>query len=248
MARADGHKVVICQNPDKVPDGDLLLLHLDCSIIPEQYLEAAKKFPVAINGTVSNICKTNISSRLLERNSEWAGAVFVKSNLNSYGFPEESQNRRARHLKQPEPYPAHIVAKSYAHYASMVDVPADVWLAPELIVEKFTDERAKDGFVMRTYFFCGDQERCAMHVSPLLEVKGADVIRSEPAKVPDEIRALREQMGFDFGKFDFVIHDNVPVLLDANKTPGNFNTSPVIEARIETLAAEMYLGLIRSLP
>jgi len=36
---------------------------------------------------------------------------------------------------------------------------------------------------------------------------------------PSEIEALRERMGFDYGKFDYVIHEGRVILLDANKTP-----------------------------
>ena len=31
---------------------------------------------------------------------------------------------------------------------------------------------------------------------------------------------LRQELGFDYGKFDYVVHDGRPVLLDANKTTG----------------------------
>jgi hypothetical protein len=37
--------------------------------------------------------------------------------------------------------------------------------------------------------------------------------------VPESLRAERERLGFDFGKFDFVYHDGKAILLDANKTP-----------------------------
>ncbi|HNC46927.1 MAG TPA: hypothetical protein PLU80_22335, partial [Acidobacteriota bacterium] len=36
---------------------------------------------------------------------------------------------------------------------------------------------------------------------------------------PDMI-ALRHRLKFDYGKFDYVIHNGQPVLLDANKTVG----------------------------
>jgi hypothetical protein len=30
----------------------------------------------------------------------------------------------------------------------------------------------------------------------------------------------RKRLNFDYGKFDYVVHDGQPVLLDANKTTG----------------------------
>lgn len=38
--------------------------------------------------------------------------------------------------------------------------------------------------------------------------------------MPPELRAERERLDFDFGKFDFVVHEGEPLLLDANRTPG----------------------------
>jgi hypothetical protein len=38
--------------------------------------------------------------------------------------------------------------------------------------------------------------------------------------VPDELRQRRHELGFNYGKFDFVLHQGKANLLDANKTPG----------------------------
>jgi hypothetical protein len=59
-------------------------------------------------------------------------------------------------------------------------------------------------------------------------LKGSSIKGYEPCGVPDEIRAERERLGFDFGKFDFVIHDGRPILLDANKTPSTPADSPAV--------------------
>ena len=37
--------------------------------------------------------------------------------------------------------------------------------------------------------------------------------------VPPALRRRRAELGFDFGKFDYVVQDGEPVLLDANRTP-----------------------------
>ena len=61
-------------------------------------------------------------------------------------------------------------------------------------------------------------------------IHGADrTARSEPVlrgsrdstSSGEALRAERERLGFDYGKFDYVIHRGTPVLLDANRTPGN---------------------------
>ena len=38
--------------------------------------------------------------------------------------------------------------------------------------------------------------------------------------VHPDIVELIKRMKFDYGKFDYVMHEGKPVLLDANKTPG----------------------------
>jgi hypothetical protein len=61
--------------------------------------------------------------------------------------------------------------------------------------------------------------------------------------VPDFLRAERERLGFDYGKFDFVIHDGQAVLLDANKTPGPPPSSPDAMERNARLAGGIEMML-----
>ena len=79
--------------------------------------------------------------------------------------------------------------------------------------ERFLPERLGDMYVIRTWVFFGDRERCRRFLSPHPLVKGRGMIPDEPVPVPDSIRAQRERLGFDFGKFDFVIHGEDGVLL-----------------------------------
>jgi hypothetical protein len=50
-------------------------------------------------------------------------------------------------------------------------------------------------------------------------------MQRERVEVHPEIPELAKRMGFDFGKFDYVMHEGKPVLLDANKTPGARKTA-----------------------
>jgi hypothetical protein len=50
-------------------------------------------------------------------------------------------------------------------------------------------------------------------------VTGADATERVSVPVPDELRAMRRALGFDYGKFDFVVNEGKAVLLDANRTP-----------------------------
>ena len=63
--------------------------------------------------------------------------------------------------------------------------------------------------------------------------------------MPDELRALRRQLGFDYGKFDFVMHEGRAVLLDANKTPGRARNLSAFLAAGNANLADGFEGLIR---
>ena len=49
-------------------------------------------------------------------------------------------------------------------------------------------------------------------------VNASTQVRVEPIEPDPEIARLRHQLGFDYGKFDYVIHGGNAVLLDTNKT------------------------------
>ncbi|MEZ6002120.1 hypothetical protein [Hyphomonas sp.] len=61
--------------------------------------------------------------------------------------------------------------------------------------------------------------------------------------IPEELRVIREQMGFDYGKFDYVEHDGKAFLLDANKTPSYGHSDTTDSPRVRSLAEgiEAYL-------
>ena len=86
------------------------------------------------------------------------------------------------------------------------------------LVDEFA-EQEPDGHAIRIWVFCGDRERCNRYVSPDRLVKGPNVVRREPVPVPDDLRARRRDLGFEYGKFDFVVYDGRSILLDANRTP-----------------------------
>ena len=37
--------------------------------------------------------------------------------------------------------------------------------------------------------------------------------------MPDELVALRQRLGFDFGKFGYLVYDDRAIVFDVNKTP-----------------------------
>ena len=209
-------------SPDNRLDADAAFLHVVPTVVDEEYCELANSYPFAINAATGDTTKRKVSLNLVDRASDWAGQVIVKSDLNNFGKTEHLHNFRARHFRQPLPHHNLPPAIDYRVYDQLAKVPEPIWHDDRFVVEKFLPEdNGDDTFSLRTWVFLGARERCTRHVVPKSISKANDVIRSEPCEVPQAIRDQRKRLGFDYGKFDFVVHEGQPVLLDANRTPGN---------------------------
>ena len=196
------------------------MLHVDTTVTPPEYLAYARSFPFCVNVGIADISKRHVSGAVLARNENWDGPVIVKSNLNCRGGPEVRLNRIAEASGRAPPYPGVSVVQDYSVYERPSDLPPSALDNDRLVVERFIPERDPDGYALRFWVFCGDKERCNRFVSPVPMMKGSNVVRRESVPVPDDLRARREELGFDYGKFDFVVHDGKAILLDANRTPG----------------------------
>ncbi len=215
-----GHSVRVQQGPAMAHSADIAVLHVDATVTPADYLDYARGFPFCLNLATADISKRRVSGALVTDGDAWQGPVIVKTNLNNQGIPETFLNRRSRRAGKQPPFPDMPILQPYQVYGSLGDVPDGVFGHDDLVVEKFIPEREPDGFAMRFWVFCGERERCTRYVSPNSLVKASETIRREPVPVPDEMRERRRELGFDYGKFDFVMHEGRAILLDANKTPG----------------------------
>ena len=232
-----GHDVKVAVGPSTVEDGDLAILHTDCSVTPPDYLALAERFPRCVNGRVRDITKRVTSGALLAPGDDWSGPVIVKSNLNAKGFPETQQNIAAKKRGQPAPHPEAPFLMQYKIYDSPAALPEMAWSSPHLVVEKFIPEPADEGFAMRVWVFMGPRERCTRYLAKDRMIKAEDIVDREAIEVPEALREVRERLGFDFGKFDFVMHEGRAVLLDANKTPGTARAvDKVVKAGTQNLA------------
>jgi len=198
---------------------DLAILHVDATVIDPEYTALARRYPRTVNLAVGNIGKRRISGAALSRGESWSGPVIVKTELNARGAPELYHNQVAALRGKPAPHPQVTGLATYALFDSASDVPDALWTDPTLAVEKFVPERDPRGFALRTWVFMGSRETCSRCISPEPIVKGDAVIARDIVSVPDELRRARKRLGFDYGKFDFVVHDGKAVLLDANVTP-----------------------------
>ncbi|HEY7006528.1 MAG TPA: hypothetical protein VH392_08595 [Sphingomicrobium sp.] len=215
-----GHRFRISKGLE-AENGDAALLHVDATIVDQEYLDLGKRYPLALNFRTGDISKRRISRILLSKDDPWAGPVIVKANYNNRAVIEDLHNRRAARAGKPAPHAGVSVGQTYAVLESLADVPDEDWSNPSLVVERFIAEQDEDGnFALRTWVFMGTRERCTRFLTTDRISKAADVISYESVEVPPQLRPERERLGFDFGKFDFVMQGGEPVLLDANRTPG----------------------------
>jgi hypothetical protein len=210
------------------PDADAHVLHLDRTLIADADLPApppgGRK---VINWDVRDISKRRFSTLRVLPGDDWDGPVIVKSNLNHYGKPEAAartetpQARNRRRMAEISWRSARqLPSQHYPVVPSLRRVPGWVWEDEDLVVEKFLPERDGDLFCLRGWMFLGScsygwriratdpQVRAGTRVD--------HIYLDEP---PDEVAALRARYGFDFGKFDYAVHDGRAVVFDLNKTP-----------------------------
>jgi hypothetical protein len=234
-----GHRVRVVRGPN-APPGDAALYHVDTTVPPPEYVEIGSRYPRTINFRTGDISKRKISRLILSPGDSWDGPVIVKADYNNRAIIEDYHNMIAARAGKPLPHPGITKGKHYRVLDSLSEVEDEVWTDPAQVVEKFVAEPDDAGYAMRTWVFMGSRERCTRFVTPDRISKAAGVVKYEPAEVPEQLRLDRERLGFDFGKFDFVIHEGEPMLLDANRTPG---VAPTIRPMMKKGARNLAEGL-----
>jgi hypothetical protein len=226
--RQSGTRVTVVRDPHKHLEADLAILHVDLTLVPDEYLQFMRRYPLAINAATGDISKRKISTNLVRDGDGYKGPVIVKTNRNCGGASEglhaqrESwlwKNLRAVRRRLHWSWRSEIGMWEYKVFDSPAKVPLPVWFNPDLLVERFLPERRDGFYCMRTWVFLGDAEECKIFYANQPIVKSPVAVRIEEGTVPDELREMRRQMGFDFGKFDYGIVDGRVVLYDVNRTP-----------------------------
>jgi hypothetical protein len=129
----------------------------------------------------------------------------------------------------------------YPVFASLADVPRAAFTNPALVVERFLPETEDGLYAVRSWVFFGPRGHATRRLSPRPVVRADAVVRRDPVSVPREIEEDRARLAFDYGKFDFVLHEGRAILLDANRTPKLSGTSPSPDARAK--ARNLALGV-----
>ena len=216
-------------------EADLALLHVDLTEVPREYLEFGRRYPVVLNGRIHGIRKSSFSRQRVFPGDGYKGKVIVKSDLNYGGEPERKLlgtrfSRTALRITSRLPFirppcrshkPDLRSPRDYRVYDSADCIPGDWFQDKDLFIEKFLPETDEGLYCLRSYHFLGSQGACVLRKSAHPIVGAATSISREEVDPDPEIVKLARSMQFDFGKFDYVVHENRPILLDTNKTPGS---------------------------
>jgi len=230
-------------------DVDVAILHVDLTVVPEAYTHTLRDYPVVINRNVSNISKSVISPFLVTEDDPYAGPVIIKTNNNCFGYREQMllDKQNTSGIGMPVSWKTVSSLKRYPVLKSTRVVQPGVWENSNMVVEKFLSERDQEGnFCVRSWTFLGDRERLALFKAKTPVVKGSNFIEKiilPSDQVPEELRITRKRMGFDYGKFDYTMHNGKPVLFDLNKTVGTGPASTVTP-EIMKRAYDMSLGIL----
>jgi hypothetical protein len=205
-------------------------------------------YPFVMNGRVADTSKRRISRHLVGRDDAYDGPVIVKTNLNFGGMMEallagkgSLATRVARSLRYQLPWAlqSRLSPTDYRIFSSIKEVPRMVWHNPDLVVERFLSERHGRQYCLRVWMFLGNRETNSLCYSEHPVVKSGNITHREVVpEVPSDLRRLRHELGFDFGKFDYAIVDGQVILYDANRTPSlgglpNERTAPTIRLLAE---------------
>ncbi|MEO1197057.1 MAG: hypothetical protein AAFX45_12900 [Pseudomonadota bacterium] len=226
--QAAGHHVDIGQN--YAADADVAFMHHDVSVIDQSALPKAPADARVVNGRALDIRKRGYSQLKLSPHSDWDGPVLIKTDLNSFGGPERvaRQSRVADIMEWPRDQLARwnwklarrLVPPTYPLLDHVRDVPDWVWHRPDLLVERFMPERDGPHYCLRGWMFLGTRGYSWRLISHDPMVKTGTMVGHEFFDdIPPELERARAACNIDFGKIDYVVHDNLAIVLDINKTP-----------------------------
>lgn len=257
--REAGHQVIYLFGTRQFVPADLVLVHVNLSVVPVAYREFAGRFPVALNEQVLDIRKSTRSESLLGRGDAWSGPVIVKSDLNYGGLPEKAMGKswlerrsplarrlRAaleRRFQRDGPF---VNSSAYHVLPSLADVPPRWFSARDVVVEKFTPEMENDLYHLRICQVLGERWVCTRLASREPIIKAGNSISATDIEPHPMVDQWRRTLGLDYGKLDYVVVDDRPILLDVNKTTGAttaYRSAEELSARRRYLAEGIYAFL-----
>lgn len=223
-----GAAVTDAIDPEPPGDADVLLVHADRTVVPDSVI-ALVGGRSAVNGRALDIRKSRYLEHVVTGPDPDSGPVLVKTDLNHAGLPERLAGegfprtwpaRLIRAVRRRLGLPVEIRTKAdYRVYDRSEDVPARRF-ADGSLVQRFLPERRDGRYVLREYYFLGGREYLSVELGDEPILTSGTQVDSGPGTPPAEVRAIRDQLGLDYGKIDYGIVDGRAVIYDANKTLG----------------------------
>ena len=218
--RKAGYKVIDHIGLGDIPEADLVFIHIDLTVIPQEYIDFIKKIPRAVNGKIFDISRRSFSKLILSPNDNYSGKVIVKTNANFGGLPEFGLNRKW-YGKRFQRWSTRMFLDEYPIFDHLDKVPKGVWKNKNLIVEPYIFNKQEKVFSVNYYMFFGDKEisgRLTCHDRKLLKFDNCS--NDELIPLPEEVKEWRKDLNIDFGRFDYLEKDGEYFLIDINKTEG----------------------------
>ncbi|MGB0498755.1 MAG: hypothetical protein ACPGID_10480 [Rubricella sp.] len=226
-ARRAGIEAEVTDRPERVSGRAPGFLHVDLTLVPAPFLDAAGRLDRCVNGAVASIHRGLYSAARLERDSDWTGPVIVKTVLNHRGLPELNYGfgpgvagrlrRLAARVRSPD-YKDDLCPR-YRILPALSDVPEEVWSDARLMVERFLPGALGGPIVKHRWDFAMEASLVTRSIydDPLC---GVDSVREvgDAGPPPDALVALREAMALDFGSIDFFETEDGAIPVDVNKT------------------------------
>lgn len=254
--KSDGHEVIYVYGVEEYVPADIVLVHVNLSVVPVEYIEFARRYPITVNGELRDIRKSVVSPNLVTPAEQWDGPVIVKSDLNYAGLPEQRQRRTwlerrwifaqrlrdavARYSRNVSPFNS---PNDYEVFSGYGEVPERMRTNREIVIEKFRPEMEHELYHTR-FFQCLGQRWSNVRVSgaePVVKAHNSvSVVNTEPH---DQVEQWRRQFGIEYGKIDYLVIDGEAILLDINKTTGrtlSYKDENLINAERRHLAEGLY--------
>ena len=86
--KAAGYRVINHIGLSDIPVADLVIVHINSTIIPQEYVDLISACPSVINGNVLDVSRRRFSQLLLSKTDNYTGPAIVKTNANYGGWPE----------------------------------------------------------------------------------------------------------------------------------------------------------------
>ena len=143
--RSDGFEVSYLHGLDNTIDADLILLHVDQTFVPIDYMKFLNSYPLVMNKSVKTIAKRSFSNNILRLGEKYQGSVILKTNLNGRGCRERYSNQKKTFMQSSihslrEKLPWSLKARAlddYIIYDSVKELSPLIWFNRNLIIEKF---------------------------------------------------------------------------------------------------------------